>query len=30
MILKLVYREYELLLYKADMYRGRKENKWEV
>jgi hypothetical protein len=26
-ILKLVYREYELLLYKIDMYRGHKEDK---
>jgi hypothetical protein len=26
-ILKLAYREYELPLYKADMYRGHKENK---
>ena len=29
-MLKLVYREYELLIYKADMYRGREEDKWEV
>ena len=26
-ILELVYREYKLLIYKADIYRGRKENK---
>ena len=26
-ILKLVYREYELLIYKADTYRGKEENK---
>jgi hypothetical protein len=26
-ILKLVYREYKLLLYKADMYKGYKEDK---
>jgi hypothetical protein len=26
-ILKLVYREYKLPLYKADMYRGYKEDK---
>jgi hypothetical protein len=26
-ILKLVYREYKLLLYKVDMYKGRKEDK---
>ena len=29
-MLKPVYREYELLIYKADIYRGRKEDKWEV
>ena len=29
-ILKLVYREYKLLIYKADMYRGKKEDKQEV
>ena len=29
-ILKLVYRNYELLIYKQDMYKGRKENKWLV
>ena len=26
-ILKLVYREYKLLLYKVDMYRGKEKNK---
>ena len=26
-ILKLVYREYKLLLYKADIYKGREEDK---
>ena len=26
-ILKPVYREYKLLIYKADIYRGREENK---
>ena len=29
-ILKPVYREYKLFLYKADMYRGHKEDKQEV
>ena len=29
-ILKLVYREYELLLYKVDIYKGHKEDKQEV
>ena len=29
-MLKLVYKEYELLIYKADIYRGREEDKWEV
>jgi hypothetical protein len=29
-MLKLVYREYKLLLYKVDMYKGYKEDKWEV
>ena len=29
-ILEPVYKEYELLIYKVDIYRGRKENKWEV
>ena len=26
-ILELVYREYKLLIYKADMYRGKEEDK---
>ena len=26
-ILELVYREYELLIYKVDIYRGREEDK---
>ena len=26
-ILKLVYREYELLIYKVDIYKGKKEDK---
>ena len=26
-ILELVYREYKLLIYKADIYRGKKEDK---
>jgi hypothetical protein len=29
-ILKLVYREYKPLLYKADIYKRHKEDKWEV
>ena len=29
-MLKLVYRKYKLLLYKADIYKGHKEDKWEV
>ena len=29
-MLKLVYREYEPLIYKADTYRGREEDEWEV
>ena len=29
-ILEPVHREYKLPIYKADTYRGRKENKWEV
>ena len=29
-ILELVYREYKLLIYKVDTYRGREEDKWEV
>ena len=29
-MLELVYREYELLIYKIDIYKGREENKQEV
>ena len=29
-MLGLVYGEYELLIYKADIYRGKKKDKWEV
>ena len=29
-ILELVYREYKLLVYKADMYKGREEDKQKV
>ena len=29
-ILKLVYREYKLLIYKANIYRGREEDEQEV
>ena len=29
-ILELVYREYKLLLYKIDIYKGKEEDKWEV
>ena len=29
-MLKLVYREHEPLIYKADTYRGKEEDKWEV
>ena len=29
-MLKLVYGEYKLLVYKVDMYKGREEDKWEV
>ena len=29
-ILEPVYKEYELLIYKTDTYRGREEDKWEV
>ena len=28
-MLKLVYGEYELLIYKVDIYRGREEDEWE-
>ena len=29
-MLKLVYGEYEPLIYKADTYKGKEENKWKV
>jgi hypothetical protein len=29
-ILELAYREHELLLYKADMYRRHKKDEWEI
>ena len=29
-ILKLVYRNHELLVYKQDMYKGYKEDKWPI
>ena len=29
-MLKLVYREYKPLIYKADIYKGKKEDKWKV
>ena len=29
-MLEPVYREHELLIYEADTYRGREEDKWEV
>ena len=29
-MLKLVYGEYKLLIYKADTYKGREEDKWEI
>ena len=29
-MLKLVYRKYELLIYKIDIYKGKKKDKWEV
>ena len=29
-MLEPVYGEHELLIYKADTYRGREEDKWEV
>ena len=29
-ILELVYREYELLIYKVDIYKGKEEDKWEI
>ena len=29
-MLKLVYKNIELLIYKVDMYRGQEEDKWQV
>ena len=29
-MLELVYREHEPLIYKADTYRGKEEDEWEV
>ena len=29
-MLKLVYREHELLVYKIDIYKSRKEDEWEI
>ena len=29
-MLKPAYREYKLLIYKADIYRGREKDEWEV
>ena len=29
-MLKLVYREHELLIYKADIYKGKEEDEWEI
>ena len=29
-MLELAYGEHELLIYKIDMYKGKKEDKWEV
>ena len=29
-MLEPAYREYELLIYKVDTYRGKEEDKWEV
>ena len=29
-MLEPAYREYKLLIYKADIYRGREEDEWEV
>ena len=29
-MLKLVYREYKPLIYKADMYKDKEEDKWEI
>ena len=29
-MLELVYREYKLLIYKTDTYKGKEEDKWEI
>ena len=29
-MLKLVYREHKLLIYKIDTYRGKEEDEWKV
>ena len=29
-MLKPAYREYELLIYKVDIYRDREEDEWEI
>ena len=29
-MLKLVYKEYKLLIYKVDTYKGKEEDKWEI
>ena len=29
-MLKLVYRKYKPLIYKADIYKGKEEDEWEV
>ena len=29
-MLELVYREHELLIYKADTYRDKEEDEWKV
>ena len=29
-MLKLVYGEYKLLIYRKDTYKGREKDKWEV
>ena len=29
-MLELVYREHKPLIYKADIYRGREEDEWEI
>jgi len=29
-MLELAYRDIKLLIYKADMYRGQEEDKWQV